>query len=144
MDGARNVMAVKLVRNLIKRTRRASLWNRALDADRSGRISESIVLIKRMEEIAPLNHYHIAFLATSYVLSRDSLKARNLFQIAKAMTDGSECPSARYVNSYVRIYLKMMDTDAPVNDLIDKALLIKCRPSLKRWLPLDGAKKPLT
>lgn len=129
---------MRLIGSLVDRTRRAVLWNRALDAYNSGKTTEAIALINRMQESAPLRDYHLAFLGTAYVLAKDSLKARNAFQKAKSMTDNSKQTSAQYVNAYSRLYLKMMDSDAPYSDLKLKALSIQCRPSLKRWLPLEG------
>jgi hypothetical protein len=135
-------MVIHLIRSFIQRTRRASLWNSALDAYDRGKTTESIALINRMQEISPLSHYHLAFLGTAYILAKDTLKARKFLQLAKTNTDNSEHPDGRYVNTYARLYLKLIDTDAPINDLVDEALSINCRPSLKRWLPVNAAKKP--
>lgn len=134
------MVTMEIIRSLVDRTRRAALWNRALDAYNSGKTTESIALINRMQEIAPLRDYHWAFLGTAYVLAKDSLKARNAFQRAKSMTDCSKDPSAQYVNAYSRLYLKLMVSDASYSELRLRALSIECRPSLKRWLPLEEIK----
>jgi hypothetical protein len=131
-------MAIKYMRNLIERTKRATLWSRALDAYRAGRTTESIALINKMGDIGPLQHYHLVFLGTAYILSKDSLKARHYLQEAKKLTDHLKHPSGRYVNVYAKLYLTMMDTDAPVDSLVREALSINCRSSLKRWLPVTA------
>lgn len=134
-------MTTRPIRSLVARTRKTLLWNRAIDAYHSHRTTESIALVHKMGEIGPLQPYHLAFLGTAYILSKDTLKARKYLREAESITEGSSDPSARYVNAYAKIYLKMMDTDLPVDDLIYDAVAINCRPSLKRWLPLEIAKK---
>lgn len=132
---------MRILRSCIARTRKTLLWNRALDAYHAGKTTESIALVHRMRDIGPLQHYHYAFLGTAYILARDTLKAREYLEAAKARTDDEEDPSSRYVNTYAKIYLKMMDTQEPVSEAVRTAMAIRCSSSLKRWLPLEQTSK---
>ena len=123
-------------RRLIDRTRRSNLWIRAVIALERGQAAESVTILKEMERISPLRPHHVAFLGTAHVILRDSLKARKEFLKAEQITRESETPSDRYVNLYARTYLKMIDTNEPVDNIIEEASSIDCSPSLKRWLPL--------
>jgi hypothetical protein len=96
-----------------------------------------------MRTIAPLRPYQVAFLGTMHVLTRDSLKGRNAFLEAERATRKAKDAGGHYVNAYARIYLKVMDTQEPVEGMIEEAMAIKCRSSLKRALPLARVEQPV-
>lgn len=128
---------MRMINRFIDRIRRTILWGKAWRAFRDERMGEAIRYIKRMEEIAPLRPYHIALLAAAHVLARDSLKARKEFLRAEQLSRGSNDPNNRYVNAYARVYLTLIDTQDPIDDLLLEATSINCDSPIKRWLPLE-------
>ena len=81
--------------------------------------------------------HHHAFLGLIHVARDDRSGARLAFLEAKKRSEDRSDAYGRYVNLYSRIYLTLMDTEDPVDQLQQEALSINCGAALKGWLPLS-------
>jgi predicted Zn-dependent protease len=122
---------------MILKVKKALLWSRAIGEFRAGRTDLALDLIDRMKKISPLRPFEQAYLAQIYIWRGESEKARPYILAAIDRTSGQRNENDSYVNVYARVIKNLMDNEGQVELLIDAARTIKCRQSLRRWLPLS-------
>ena len=96
----------------------------------------AITSMKKTMSLRAPRPYHIAFLAQCYVANKDRHNSRFRFLEALDMTRNASRDDDKYVHHYCLVFLTLMDTEDPVDELVKHAISIDCRPVIKRWLPL--------
>jgi hypothetical protein len=122
---------------LILKVKAGILWSKAIGEFRAGRTDSALDLINRMEKLFPLRPFEQAYLAQIYIWRREREKARPYILAALEQTSGKQNENDRYVNIYARVIKTLVDNEGPVEPLIEAARTIRCRESLRRWLPLS-------
>lgn len=123
---------------LFSRILRARYWASALSAFKRDDTGSAIRLALEIEKIGPLEPHHLAFIGQVYVWRGETDKARGFFKRSSHMASQGLTDNSKYVELFSKTYLTLMDTEDPIDDMLAAAAQLRCRPALKRWLPLTN------
>jgi hypothetical protein len=124
------------LRRVVDGFRQRYLWVKARGATQRGDPDGAIELFGRMQAVAPLRAYHVAYLGMVHLIKGDRDEAKRALQSAASATANKSSAGGKYINLYARTVLAVMDGNDAADPLLEEALSLDCDPRLKRWLPL--------
>lgn len=87
-----------------------------------------------IQQLKILNSRHLAYIATIFILQKNSENAEKYFRLAIKSTNNNI--DGNYVELYSNIYLKIIETQKIDHELVTKLEQMKALKSTKRLLPI--------